>query len=108
MKTKSNGIGFIGMIKRGLSYVPKFVSAGVIAPVVKNAEERIAKLERRIERKIFYSLIIGFGGIFLIFALFFFLRESLNWGNALSFFSIGIVVFVVGLLLKLGEDKEIS
>jgi VIT1/CCC1 family predicted Fe2+/Mn2+ transporter len=72
--------------------------------VMKTIENRIMRIEKRILRKISSLFIIGFGGTFLIFALFFFLRESLGWSNAAACFSIGITVFVIGLLLKAGES----
>jgi energy-converting hydrogenase Eha subunit C len=50
-------------------------------------------------------MIISFGGVLLIFALFFSLKEYLDLSNAAAFFSIGIIVFVIGLLLKVGESN---
>ena len=48
-----------------------------------------------------------FGGVLLLFALLFFLREYLGWSNAVAFFSIGIIVFVTGLLLKVAEVRRL-
>lgn len=81
-----------------VSHISHLISASVLLP--------LAEMEKRILRKIWSSLIIGLGGVFLIFALFFFLIEYLEWSNAAAFFSIGIVVFVIGLLLKVrGYDR---
>ena len=70
--------------------------------VMKKIEERIILIEQRILRKLASILVIWMGAVFLIFALLFFLMENLGWGKAAAFFSIGITVFVIGLLLKVG------
>ena len=44
-----------------------------------------------------------FGIIFLVLALFFFLREFLGWSNSASYFSIGMIMLVIGLLLNAGK-----
>jgi len=74
--------------------------------IMKNIDNRIVLIEKRILRKISTLLIIGFGGVFLILALLFFLIEHLGWSKAAAFFSIGITVFVIGLLLKAGEANR--
>jgi len=105
--------GFIDVIKDGLSYIFQIISASILPPiaegaemVMNNIEDRIILIQKRFLRKISSLLIIGLGGLFLIFALFFFLREFLGWSNAAAFFSIGIIVFVIGLLLKVGESDK--
>lgn len=105
--------GFMNIIKGILSYIPQIISANIFPSiaegtemVMNNVEDRILRIEKYIYRKISSFLIIGFGGIFLIFALFFFLREYLRWSNTMTFFSIGITVFVIGLLLKIGEPNR--
>jgi len=105
--------GFWDMIKDGLIDVSHIISGSIFPSiaegtdmVMKNIEERIIRLEKRLLRELSSLMIIGFGAIFLIFALFFFLKEYLGWGNALAFFSIGIIIFVIGLLLKIrGSDR---
>ncbi|RJQ18200.1 hypothetical protein C4573_00575 [Candidatus Woesearchaeota archaeon] len=101
--------GFMGMIKDGLSFISQTLAASIFPPiaegaemVMKNIEERITQIEKRVLKKMAYLLIIVFGTVFLIFALFFFLIENLGWSNAAAFFSIGITIFVIGLLLKVG------
>lgn len=102
--------GFMNSIKEGFSYISQIISASIF-PVIaegteiimKNIDERIEIIEKRILKKISSLIVIGFGLAFLIFSLLFFLIEYLGWSNALAFFSIGIIVFVIGLLLKLGE-----
>jgi len=105
--------GFMGMIREGVGYISQIISASIFPPiaegaemVMKTIEDRIVRIEKRILRKISSLLIIGFGVVFLIFALFFFLREYFGWSNAVAFFSIGITVFVIGLLLKVGESDR--
>lgn len=102
--------GFIGKIIGGLRYISQIISAGIFPQiaegtelVIKNFEKIIIRIEKRILRKIFSLQIILFGGIFLVFGLFFFLTESLGWSKPAAFFSIGITFFVIGLLLKVRE-----
>lgn len=104
---------FMDKIKSGLSYIPKIISASISQPIADSAElvmnkidDKIVLIEKRIMRKMYSLLTIGFGAVVLIFALFFFLRESLGWSNAAALFSIGITVFVIGLLMKLGEPNR--
>jgi len=105
--------GFMDMIKDGLNYGSQIISSSIFPPiaegaerVMKNIDDRIIQIEKRMLRKIYSLFMIGFGGIFLIFALFFFLTGHLGWSNAAAFFSIGITVFVIGLLLKVGEGSR--
>jgi len=100
---------FMGKIKDGLNYVSRIISASVFPQIAEGAEmvmnnidDRIMRIEKRILRKLSSLFIMGFGGAFLIFALFSFLIESLGWSNAAAYFSIGVVVFVIGLLLRTG------
>ncbi|GEM_PF-1392135 len=104
--------GFIDILKDGISFISQIISASVFPPIaegaeviMKNIEDRIMIMEQRIIKKITNLFIIGFGAIFLIFALFFALREYLAWSNTATFFSIGIVLFIIGLLLKIGESN---
>ena len=105
--------GFMGMIKDGLGYITQIISASIFPQLAQGAElvmktidERILLMEKRIIRKICSMFVIGFGVVFLVFALFFFLIEFFHWSNAAAFFSIGITVLVIGLLLKIREfDK---
>lgn len=110
IKHKKNG--FIDAIKSGLSSVFQIISASIfpsmtesLERVMENMEIMIVQMEKRILRKISSLLIIGFGGILLIFAIFFCLKDILGWSNAAAYFSIGIIVFVIGLLLKMRESN---
>ncbi len=105
---KSNG--FMDMIKDGLSYIPQIISASIFTPisegtdmVMKTIENRMIKIENRIFRKISSFLTIWFGMIFMAFAFFFFLIEFFRWNYASAFFTVGIIIFMIGLLLKAGE-----
>ena len=105
--------GFMDRIKDGLIYIFKILSSNIFPQIaegaemiMKNIDNRIVLIEKRILRKISTLLIIGFGGVFLILALLFFLIEHLGWSKAAAFFSIGITVFVIGLLLKVGEANR--
>lgn len=100
--------GIKGFVKEGLSYVSTIVSANIFPimaegaeMVMRTIEKRILRLEKRIVRNISSLLIIGFGSIFLIFSLFFFLIEQLSWTTSAAFFFIGIIIFITGFLLRL-------
>ena len=94
--------GFMDVIKYGLGYISQIVSASIFPPI----EDRIIQIEKRMLKKIYSLLIIGFGGVFLIFSLFFYLKDVLIWSNTLTFFVIGIIIFVIGLLLKVNESNK--
>lgn len=105
--------GFTDLVKGGLNFISKIVFGGIFPTiaegaeiVMKNIDDSMALLGKRILRRVYSSLIIGFGIVFLAFALFFYTKESLGWSNATVFFSIGIIVFVIGLLLKVGENNK--
>lgn len=111
-KDKKNR-GFMGLIKDGIQYAAQRLIANMSPPitegverVMQNVEDRIILIEERVVRKMFSFVVIGFGAIFLVLALFFFLREFLGWSNSAAYFSIGIVMFVIGLLLKSGESER--
>ncbi|MFH2020272.1 MAG: hypothetical protein ABIJ34_02595 [archaeon] len=106
-------MGIIDMIKEGLGHIFQILSASIFSPilegteiVMKNIEDRIMRIERRILRKLRSFLVIGFGAALLTIAFLFFLVEFLGWSKAAAFFSAGIIVFVIGLLLKLGESNK--
>lgn len=112
--THSTNYGLLHTIKQGLSYVPQIVSESLLPNIVKSGEvvlkrfdDRLLFIERRIIRKMSSLLVIGFGGVLLIFSLFFFFSD-LGLSNALSFLYIGVIVFVIGVLLKVMESSEYS
>jgi hypothetical protein len=105
--------GFVDITKDVLGYISQIISASIFPSitqgtsiVMNNIEDRIIRIEKRIMRKISSFLIIGFGGVFLIFSFFFFLIEYLDFSKTMAFFSIGIIIFIIGLMLKLGEPKS--
>lgn len=104
---------FLDIVKSGSSYISQIISAAIFQPledgakrVADNLNEKIAIIEGRIIRRAYSSLIIGLGGVFLVLALLFYLKEFLAWSNTAAFFSIGVVIFVIGLMLKLGESRR--
>lgn len=92
--------------ERGLKSLSEIVSEKIFYPLNKKSEMIINNMEKRIVRKISSLMIIWIGGLFLVFSLFFFLRENLGWNNAESLFSIGIIIFVAGLIVKIMEPKN--
>ncbi len=111
--TEEKKHGIMDTIKTGLGYVSQILSASIFPPiadgaelVMKRIEERMMRMEKRILRKMSSLIVIGFGGVFLVLGLLFFLIEYAGWSNAAAFFSIGITVFVIGLLMKLSETAQ--
>ena len=105
--------GFVDIIKDTLSFISQVITANILPSiaegteiVINNIEDKVLRIETRIMRKMSSYLIIGLGTLFLIFALFFFLTENIGLSKAAGFFSIGITIFVIGLLLKIrGSDR---
>ena len=67
MAEGEKGNGFMNIITEGLSYVSKIVSASLFPPIaegaeliMKNIDERIKQIEKRIERRICSFLLIGY------------------------------------------------
>lgn len=105
--------GFMDIVKDGISCISGIISASIFPLmaegteiVMKTIDDRIAQIEQRFQRKITSFLTIGLGGLFLIFSLFFFLIEFEGWSKAAAFFSIGITIFIIGLLLKITEKER--
>jgi len=105
--------GWTALLKDGLHYFSQVISANIFSPlaegaetVLRNIECRIIRIEQRMLRKLSSWIVLWLGGIFLLFALFSFLREYLGWNNTIAFFSLGIVIFVSGLLLKIREAEK--
>lgn len=101
--------------------IKKLISEVILSPIIegaevvmKNIDEKIINIEKRIirniEKRIIRTLstmlIMGLGIIFLIFSFFFALKEYLGLTNSLSFFFIGIIILLIGILLKLGKSNR--
>lgn len=105
--------GIRELVKDGLRYVATIVSASVFSPIAEGAEtvmttieKKIMQIEKRIVKNISSLVMIGFGSIFLILALLFFLIEQLRWSKTAAFLSIGIIIFVTGVLLKASKTDS--
>jgi hypothetical protein len=105
--------GFMDALKVGLETMSKIVSAAVYPPVVEKAELLVKKvegmmirMEKKLIRKMAVMMIMAFGSLFLVFALLYSLIDYFGLSRALAFFSIGITVLVVGLLLIVFEPER--
>ena len=103
-------MAFMDKVKEGIGSIFQIISEGVFPQIAEGAEiiikkidQKIIETEKRILRKMYFLSIIWLGGVFLIFGLFFYLTEFLGWDRALAFFSLGIIIFVIGLLLKIWD-----
>jgi len=113
MVERGKKYGFMNKLKNGLGYVSRISSIGIATPIkmgaeriMGNVDSKIVQIEERIFKKISYLFIIGLGLFFLIFALSFFLIESLGWTKSVTYFSMGAIVLIIGLTLKIREyDK---
>jgi len=97
-------------LENGLGYLSSIISERVFPrreegteTFMKNIDDIILLIEKRILGKISNFIIIGVGTVFLIFALLSYLQEYLGWINVLAYFSIGMVIFVIGLMMKVKE-----
>ena len=109
MDEHEKGNGFMDIITDGLGYISQIISASIFPPmaegadmVMRTVEERLMRMQKRILRRMSTLMIICFGGVLLILSFLFFLIEYLAFSKAAAFFSIGIIIFVIGLLLKAG------
>ena len=96
---------FLGTIKGIVDYIAPKILASISAAqaaekVMQNIENCATRIGERMLRKMFSFAVIGLGLIFLMFALFFSLKEFLGWSNSAAFFSIGMLMLAVGLLLR--------
>ena len=105
---KENGL--VNMVKDFFGNISQIFLGSIIPPlldstelVMQNIEKRIKIIEKRIIRKISSFLIISFGGIILIFSLIFYLIEYLKWSKSLAYLSIGIILLIIGLILKVKD-----
>lgn len=103
--------GFASIVKEVFSYLSQIVSAGILPKILQSADKvmrnihySLIQVEKRIFKKIYSLLMISFGGLFLTFSLFFLLKEYLGFSNSLAFFLIGIFIFMIGIMLKIGEN----
>jgi hypothetical protein len=105
--------GIFDMIKEGLRNLSQNFASSMFQPIVdktenaiRHVEDRLLLMEKRLLKKMFSAFIIGFGGLFLLFSLLFFLIEYLEWSVSGSFFTIGIIIFVAGIMLRaFGKDN---
>jgi pilus assembly protein TadC len=104
---------FMDLIKNGFSYISQTFFASTFSQITEGAEQvmdnienRLIQTEKIILRRLSSFLIIGLGIVFLIFALFFFMKEFLNLSNFVSSFFIGIIILVIGLVMKIKESER--
>lgn len=94
------------LFTRGIKSLTETISNVMFSPIYEKSEVIMNNLEKRIIRKMCSIITIGVGALFLVFALFFFLTENLGWNNPEALFSIGIIIFVSGLIIKLMEPYD--
>lgn len=101
---------FMEIVKGGLDNIKKIILSSIFPPVLDGAEivirrieNRLIIMEKQILRRITTFMIICFGGVFLIFSFLFFQIEFLGLSKTMSFFLIGIIILIIGLILKFNE-----
>jgi hypothetical protein len=111
--------GFVNIVKDFFGNMSQIFLGTLLPPIVdgteiimQNIEKKIKRIEERIIRKISSYLIMMLGSIFLIIALTFYLIEYLKLSKSVAYFSVGIIIFVIGLLLKVKylaiENNEVN
>jgi len=110
MQERKKKHGFMDVLMDGMQHIARLLTAGLMPSIsenaeslMKNIEERLLRMERRIVRRITFLLVIGFGAVLLTLALIFYLVESVGWSNATALFAVGMALIVASLLLR-SED----
>lgn len=68
-------------------------------------EHKVMGLQDRMVRKLTSGLLFSTSVVFIALSGFYFLREYVNLSNTTSFFSIGVVLLMVGLIIKSTERR---
>ena len=71
--------------------------------LIDKIEYKVMRLQDRAMKKISSGLLIVTSIVFLALSLFYFLKEYTGLSNTLSFFIIGILLLIVGVLIKSTE-----
>lgn len=106
--TEKKGKNFLNLIRDVLSNFSQILVASVVPPITEgteiildNVEKRINKIKTKVLKSVISLLIIALGSLFLILSLFFFLVEQLELSKSLSFLVIGVIILIIGFILKL-------
>lgn len=112
---KENNSGLKTILENGLGYISSIISEKMYPrrdenteTFMKNIDNTVLTIEKRVLRKILSFIVIGVGTLFLLFALFSYVKESLGWSNSLAYLSLGIIILIIGLILKLNENEGIK
>ncbi len=68
-------------------------------------EHKVMGLQDRMVKKLTSGLLFTTSMVFITLGCFYFLREYINLSNALSFFTVGIVLLMIGLIIKSTERR---
>ncbi|MDO8459680.1 MAG: hypothetical protein Q7S74_01090 [Nanoarchaeota archaeon] len=109
---KSNKNSIIDYVKEGASVLSgkaaSYVSTRVkeeVGAFIDRIEQRIITIEERLLRNLLAMIIISSSIIFLALAVFFFMAEYLKLTNTISFLIVGIILLLVGIIIKGGKNK---
>src|SRR3989344_167415 len=107
----------LDMIKKEneLSYIYSIISERIFPKreestknFIDNLEDISLIIEKRILRKISNFIVIGVGMTLLIVALISYLKEVQAWSNMFAYSFVGIIIFVIGLIIKLKESERLK
>lgn len=101
-------------IKTGISAVSDVLFSQVFSRLnnatqnlMDTVKSNMMQLQERMAEKLFSSLLIGLGIISLVVAIFFYLREYVAVTKTQAFFGVGIILLLIGYVLKyLSLKKE--
>jgi len=115
MIKKENESGFKATLENGLSYIYSIISERIFPKreestknFIDNLEDISLIIEKRILRKISNFIVIGVGMTLLIVALISYLKEVQAWSNMFAYSFVGIIIFVIGLIMKLKESERLK
>ena len=73
--------------------------------IIDKAEWKLMGLQDRIIKKLVCTLFFGISAVFLALSAFYLMKEYFNLSNTLSFFTIGILLLLIGIFIKLSEKR---
>ncbi|MBS3083787.1 hypothetical protein J4423_03215 [Candidatus Pacearchaeota archaeon] len=100
--------GFADYVSDGFNAVSEGVrrfASTKFDTIIDKAEWKLMGLQDRIIKKFMHTLFFGISAVFLSLSAFYLMKEYFNLSNTLSFFTIGILVFLIGIFIKLTERR---
>ena len=102
MKKGEKKSGVLDAVKGGITAM----SDVLFSKIFSQLQASLTKLEERLVKKLFSSMLVGFGIILLLIAGFFYLLEFAVVSKTTAFISLGAAFIIIGYFLKYLILKE--